>query len=92
MDMLATLAATDLPLMLIFFVAAVALILIDYFFPVDYPAYFGYLLFSLGMFWAVPFGPLLSLVCVLAIFALLLVLHLVWFRRFLTNAPSARRR
>lgn len=86
MQFLATLAATDLPVMPILFALAVALILVDYFFPVDFPAYLGYLCFAAGMFWGVPFGPVLSLVSSLVIFILLLVLHRVWFSRYLTNA------
>lgn len=80
------------PLMEAFFVAAVVLVLVDYFFPVDWAAYLGYLCFALGMLWAVPFGPLGSLVVALVIWVLLLILHKVWFSRFLTNAGGTRRR
>jgi membrane protein implicated in regulation of membrane protease activity len=90
-DLLATLAASDLPIMEVLFASAVVLILVDYFFPVDFPAYVGYLCFALGMFWVLPFGPLPSLVGVLVIFALFLLLHRAVFSRFLTNAPSAER-
>ncbi len=92
MAFLAGLAATDFPVMPILFLLAVALILIDYFFPVDFPAYLGYLLFALGMFWAFPLGPALSLLASLLIFALLLVLHRFWFSRYLTNAQEDRSR
>lgn len=90
MTLLRTLAETDLPIMPILFGLAVLLILIDYFFPVDYPAYIGYLCFAAGMFWAVPFGPVTSLVSSLVIFVLLLVLHRLWFSRYLTNAHQNR--
>lgn len=91
-DLLVTLAASDLPLMAILFGAAVVLILIDYFFPVDFPAYIGYLCFALGMFWALPFGPVPSLVGVVLIFALLLLLHRVLFSRFLTQGGKSASR
>ena len=92
MELLAELAAIDFPVMLILFMLAVALILIDYFFPVDYPAYLGYLFFAAGMFWAFPLGPLFSLLASLGVFVLLLVLHRVWFSRYLTNAQEDRSR
>jgi len=70
------------------FIAAVALILIDYFFPVDFPAYIGYFLFAVGMFFAMPFGFLFSVLFAIGLFALLLAMHAIWFSRFLTNAPG----
>ena len=70
----------------IFFVASIVLILVDYFFKVDYPAYFGYLCCAAGLFLAVPFElPLRALVGI-GTWILLLVLHRVWFTHFLTNA------
>lgn len=80
------------PLMEVFLIAAVVLVLVDYFFPVDWAAYVGYLCFALGMFWAVPFGPVGSLVTALVLWVLLLILHKLWFSRFLTNATRPRRR
>lgn len=76
----------------ILFILGVALILIDYFFPVDYPAYLGYFCFAAGMFFALPFTVLPSILIALGIFAVLLLLHRVWFSRYLTNAPSAEAR
>ncbi len=76
------------PVMEVLFVLAVVLVLIDYFFPVDYPAFIGYLCFALGVFFAVPWRSGPSLVAAIASWALLLVLHRVWFTRFLTNAPG----
>lgn len=73
----------------ILFIASVALILIDYFFPVDYPAYLGYFCFAAGMFFAVPFTLLPSVIVAALIFIVLLVLHRLWFSRYLTNAPGA---
>ena len=81
----------DWNIMPILFGVAVLLILIDYFFPVDYPAYLGYFCFAAGMFFALPFGILISLILAVAIWIVLLVLHRVWFSRYLTNAPSAER-
>ena len=75
----------------ILFVLAVVLILVDYFFPVDYPAYIGYLCFAAGMFFAVPFTVLPSLLIAFGIWILLLILHRLLFTRFLTNAPRAQR-
>ena len=73
------------------FITSVVLILIDYFFPVDFPAYIGYVLFSAGMFLALPFGPMLSLLFAIGLLALLLFMHISWFSHFLTNAPGVDR-
>lgn len=67
--------------------AAVVLVLIDYYFPTDWPAHLGYFCFAAGMFFFVPWGPLASGVTSLVVWAALAVLHQVWFRQFLTNAP-----
>ncbi len=75
----------------ILFALAVVLVLVDYFFPVDYPAYLGYLCFAAGMFFAVPFGVVTSLLAAFLIWMVLLVLHRLLFTRFLTNAPGAQR-
>ena len=83
---LATLPA--LTVMTVLFIAAVILILIDYFFPVDYPAYLGYACFALGAFFVFPFGVSLSMFASLVVFAVLLTLHMLWFSRYLTNAPT----
>lgn len=76
------------PLMETAFVAAVVLVLIDYLFPVDYPAFIGYLCFAVGVFFALPWTWLPSLAGAAVTFGLLLLLHRVWFTRFLTNAPG----
>ena len=85
-DLLLTLA--DWHVMELLFGLSVVLILIDYFFPVDYPAYIGYLCFALGMFFALPFTVLPSALMSLGIWVGLLLLHRVWFSRYLTNAPG----
>ncbi len=74
----------------ILFVASVALILIDYFFTVDYPAYIAYFCCAAGVFLAVPWELPLRVAVFLGIWILLLALHRVWFTRFLTNAHEAR--
>jgi membrane protein implicated in regulation of membrane protease activity len=70
----------------ILFGLAVVLVLIDYFFPVDYPAFIGYACFALGMFFVLPLGLWGSALAAVAILAVVLWLHRVWFSRFLTNA------
>ena len=67
---------------------SVLLILVDYYFPTDVPAHFGYFLFSVGMFFVVPWGVAASLTVAVVLWLLLAVLHQLWFTRFLTNAPS----
>lgn len=71
------------------FVASIALILIDYFFTVDYPAYFAYLLCGAGVFLAAPVDLPLRLAAGIGTWLALLVLHRVWFSRYLTNAHEA---
>jgi membrane protein implicated in regulation of membrane protease activity len=66
---------------------AVVLILIDYYFPTDWPAHLGYFCFAAGMFFVVPLGVAASGGAAAGIWAALAALHQVWFRRFLTNAP-----
>jgi membrane protein implicated in regulation of membrane protease activity len=72
------------------FVAAVVLILIDYYFPVDYPAYLGYLCFAGGMFFALPLPVVPSALIAVAIFVICLLLHWFWFSKYLTNAQEDR--
>ena len=74
------------PAMEILFVAGIALILIDYFFPVDLPAYFGYLCFAGGVFFALPLSAIPSLVIAVVAWLVLLFLHKIWFSKYLTNA------
>jgi membrane protein implicated in regulation of membrane protease activity len=79
------------PVMTGLFIAAVALILIDYFFPVDFPAYIGYLCFSAGMFFALPLAFVPSLIAAIVIFLLLLFFHVQLFSQYLTNAQQDSR-
>lgn len=72
----------------ILFIVSVALVLIDYFFPVDYPAYIGYFCFAAGIFFVAPFAPVVSLVLGVLVWAILLVLHRAFFTRYLTNATD----
>jgi membrane protein implicated in regulation of membrane protease activity len=76
------------PVMTGLFIAAVALILIDYFFPVDFPAYLGYLCFAAGMFFTLPLTFIPSLIAAAVIFTLLLVFHFTLFSQYLTNAQQ----
>jgi membrane protein implicated in regulation of membrane protease activity len=92
LDFLANLPTV--PVMTGLFIASVALILIDYFFPVDFPAYIGYLCFAAGMFFALPLTFVPSLIIAIVIFLLLLFFHVRLFSQYLTNAQqdaSARR-
>ncbi len=74
------------------FGGAVALVLIDYIFPVDWPAYFGYALFGIFIGATAPLPPAWSLFAMLAVFSLMLTLHKAVFSKFFTNAPSLERR
>jgi membrane protein implicated in regulation of membrane protease activity len=86
LDFLANLPTV--PVMTGLFIAAVALILIDYFFPVDFPAYIGYLCFAAGMFFALPLTFFPSLIVAIVIFFLLLFFHVRLFSQYLTNAQQ----
>jgi membrane protein implicated in regulation of membrane protease activity len=86
LDFLANLPTV--PVMTGLFIASVALILIDYFFPVDFPAYLGYLCFAAGMFFALPLTVVPSLIAAAVIFLLLLFFHVRLFSKYLTNAQG----
>jgi len=64
------------------------LVLIDYFFPTDWPCFVGYFCFGAAVFFAVPFLFGKSLIFGIATFVLLLALHHFVFSKFLTNAPG----
>ncbi len=70
------------------FAGAIVLVLIDWFFPVDWPAFLGYALFAVFVGATVPAIPVLSLAIIVIVFVLMLVLHEFLFSRFLTNAPK----
>lgn len=89
LDFLANLPT--IPVMTGLFIAAVVLILIDYFFPVDFPAYIGYLCFAAGMFFALPLTFVPSLIVAIVIFLLLLFFHVRLFSQYLTNAQQDAR-
>ncbi len=74
------------------FVGAILLILVDYLFPVDWPAYFGYLMFAVFIGATVPLNPLFSLLAIVVVFALMLTLHKAIFAKYLTNLPRHERR
>jgi hypothetical protein len=89
-DALMCLSRSNFPYMEVLFALAVVLVLIDYFFPVDYPAYLGYLCFAGGTFFALPLPAIPSLLLALSVWVILLLLHTFWFSRYLTNAPNAQ--
>jgi membrane protein implicated in regulation of membrane protease activity len=67
------------------------LVLIDYFFPTDWPAHLGYVLFAASLFFvAYMYGlaPLWSLVASLVSWILLEFMHRLFFRELLENAPG----
>jgi hypothetical protein len=66
-------------------IAVVVLVLIEHFFPVDFPAYIGYLCFALAMVFGVPLGFMPSVLAALGIWLVLLFLHNLWFIHFITN-------
>lgn len=72
----------------ILFIASVVLILIDYFFPVDYPAFIGYFCFAAGIYFVAPFAVGSSLALGIIAFIILLLLHRMLFSRYLTNATD----
>ena len=82
----------------ILLVAASLLILIDYLFPTDVPAHIGYVCIAAAVFFKVSgslFFPspqqfFLNLGIGLAVWVGLAILHRLFFRRFLENAPEAQ--
>lgn len=73
---------------LIFSIIGVVLILIDYFFKTDVPCQFAYILFSIVIMLSVNYSPLKSLFIGIVAWIVLIILHIVLFRRFLENAPK----
>ncbi len=79
----------------ILLVVAAVLICIDYFFPTDWPAHFGYAAVALAVFFAVwtsgpaaSMGSLPSLLVAVGVWVGLALMHRFVFRRFLENAPG----
>jgi hypothetical protein len=78
----------------ILFGLAALLILIDYYFPTDVPAHFGYVCLSLAVFFVAYLNAFPLLVCLLSgigFWVLLAYLHQTLFRHVLTNAPGTER-
>ncbi len=73
------------------FAGAVVLVLADYLFPVDWPAYIAYVLFALFIGATVPATPLVSMLSIVAVIGLMLTLHKFVFSKYLTNAPKFER-
>ncbi|QEG20369.1 hypothetical protein [Mariniblastus fucicola] len=71
--------------------ASILLVLIDYLFPVDWPAYVGYLFFSIFIGTTASLTPLMSLFAMVAVFSFLLTMHKAVFSKYLTNAPHHER-
>ena len=70
------------------FAGAIGLVLIDYIFPIDWPAYIGYALFGVFVGATIPLSVAYSFVAMIAVFGLMLLLHKAIFSRYLTNAPK----
>ena len=71
--------------------AGVLFILVDYFFPTDLPAHFGYLSLALGTFfiaYRASIAPVWCIVICLVSWAILGILHRLVFFKFLSNAPG----
>ena len=73
------------------FASAIGLVLIDYLFPVDWPAYVGYALFGVFIGATVPLSVAYSGLSMVVVFGLMLLLHKTVFSRYLTNAPKHER-
>ncbi len=68
--------------------SAMIMIWIDFYFFVDWPAFVGYLLFSLASIIMVPLSLGASIGMGLGILVLLLALHVLVFAKYLTNAQG----
>lgn len=68
--------------------SAVVLILIDMFFPTDWPARLAYFLAAAGMFFLINLSVLASLIVAIAIWIGLELLHHFWWGKYLKNAPA----
>jgi hypothetical protein len=69
--------------------AAIALILVDAYFPTDWPARLGYFCAAAGLFFLIPLPPLASLAVAIVVWIGLELLHRFWWGRLLQNAPAA---
>jgi hypothetical protein len=67
--------------------AALVLLLIDVFFPTDWPARLAYVCAALGLFLLVPFTPIASLGIGIGFWALMEFFHRAWWGQYLRNAP-----
>lgn len=72
--------------------ASLALVLIDYLFPVDWLALVGYVLFGVFVGATISTSPVCSLLAAVAVVAVMFVSHTLIFARYLTNAPRHERR
>lgn len=78
-------------------IATAALILIDYFFPTDWPAHVGYVCLAVASFfyaWGAGIGPWelpQSVGLAIGVWIVAAVLHRLIFHKFLTNVPGTER-
>lgn len=70
---------------------SIGLILVDYLFPVDWPAFGGYALFAVFIGATIPAPSVVSLSIMAVVLATMLLLHHFVFAKFLTNAPRYER-
>lgn len=85
-NLIITLIDLHIPELLL--VSSLVLILLDYFLPIDFLAFLGYISFAAGMFFYVPFNILYSLLFSLAIALVLFMLHAIWWGKYLSNIHS----
>ena len=86
-DVLGRLA--DYPMVETLLGLAVLLVLIDYFFPTDFPAHLGYFCFAAAVFFMMPLPVMASLLIALAVWATMAVLHHTWWGKYLDNVPDS---
>ncbi len=72
-------------------VVGVVLILIDYYFRTDLPAYLAYFVFGIVVFFMVSFTPAMSAVAGVATWLGLNILHWTWFGKYLHTIHDVRR-
>ena len=85
-NLILTLIDLHIPELLL--ISSLVLILLDYFLPIDFLAFLGYISFALGMFFYAPFGVLYSLVFSIVVALVLFMLHAVWWGKYLSNIHS----
>ena len=64
------------------------LVLIDYYFPTDWPCHLGYVCFAAAWFFLLPCALADKAIGAMLVWGILALLHQFWFTHFLTNAPG----